>query len=70
MIKLLSSIVNTISSIVSFIVSSIQAFTNILLNIPNYLTFISTSIGFMPTIFIGFLLATISIYVVFFIIDR
>ncbi len=70
MIKLLSSIVNTISSIVSFIVSSIQAFTNILLNIPNYLTFITTSIGFMPTIFIGFLLATISIYVVFFIIDR
>lgn len=70
MLDLLASFLNTVISLVNFIVNSITSLLDLIIQFPTYLSFLSTSFGFMPSIFISFLLCSIAIYVVFFIIDR
>lgn len=70
MLSLLSSIANTIVSLVQLVISTIDSFVNLLLEFPTYITFLSTSIGFLPDLVVPFALATISIIVVLFMIGR
>lgn len=70
MIGLLRAIVDTITSLVSFVINTIFSLLNLLAHIPTYVDFLITSIGFLPNIVVPFCIASVSIYVVFLILNR
>lgn len=70
MIKLLQSIVDTISALIGFVINIFTSLINLLAHIPTYVDFLVTSIGFLPTIIIPFAVASISVYVVFLLLNR
>lgn len=70
MISLLESIVNTLSALGAFIVHSIESLFNLLENIPSYVSFLTVSIGYLPTAIMPFAIASISVYVVYLILGR
>lgn len=70
MIDLLTSFINTVSALVNFIISSISSLIQLITLLPTYISYLTVSIGFLPSILIPFAIATISVYVVFLIIDR
>lgn len=70
MINLLTSIVDYITSIVAFVVHAIDSLLNLLLHIPTYVSFLSVSIGYLPAIVMPFAIASVSIYVIFIILNR
>lgn len=70
MIKLLQSIVDTIVSLVSFVIHTVTSLVNLIAHIPSYVSFLTVSIGYLPTIIMPFALASISLYVVFLILNR
>lgn len=70
MLNLLAQIVNTIIAIASFIVHSLESFINLIIHLPSYVTFLIQSIGFLPALLIPFATASISIYIVLFIVGR
>ena len=70
MLNLLSSLINTVISLVNFFVNSIQSLIDLITRFPTYISYITSAIGFTPTLIQPFLLASLSIYIIFFIIDR
>lgn len=70
MISLLQSIVNTIISLVSFFINTIMSLIDLLSRIPTYVTFLTEGISFTPSMVQPFLIASISVYIIFLIIDR
>ena len=70
MITLLQSIVDTVVSLVGFLIHSIGSLLNLVAHIPSYVSFLTVSIGYLPTIIMPFCIASITIYVVFLIINR
>lgn len=70
MISLLTSIVDFITSVVGLLIHTIESLVNLFLHIPTYVSFLSVSIGYLPTMIIPFAIASVSIYVVFMIINR
>lgn len=70
MLDLFSSVANTLVSLVGFIANSVTSLIDLLARIPTYIAYLTSAIGFTPTLVQPFLLASISIYVVFLIIDR
>lgn len=70
MLSLLSSFLNTVISLVSFFVNSIQSIIDLLTKFPTYISYIVSGIGFTPTLIQPFLLASLFLYTVFFIINR
>lgn len=70
MLSLLSSIANTIVSLVSFVYNSIVSLIDLISRIPSYVAYLTSAIGFTPSLVQPFLIASISIYVIFLIIDR
>lgn len=70
MINLLRSIVDFIIAIVSFIVHTIGSLLNFITLIPEYASFLVQSLNVLPAVFIPFAIASVSIYVVLFIINR
>ena len=70
MISLLQSIVDTITSLIGFVIHSIESLINLIAHIPSYVSFLTVSIGYLPTIVMPFCIASISIYVIFLVINR
>lgn len=70
MIKLLQSIVDFFVSIGGFIVNTFTSLINLFLHIPTYVDFLTTSIGFLPSVIMPFAIASISIYVIFLVLNR
>lgn len=70
MISLLKSVVDFLMSIGGIIVHTIESLVNLFLHIPTYVSFLSVSISYLPTVILPFAIASISIYVVFIIINR
>lgn len=70
MIDLLNSLVGFISAIFNFLWNTIQALVSLITRIPSYITFISSSLVILPTVIIPFVLASVSIYVVYLITGR
>lgn len=70
MISLLKSVVDFLLSIGGIIVHTIESLVNLFLHIPTYVSFLSVSISYLPTIILPFAIASISIYVVFIVINR
>lgn len=70
MIGLLQSIVDIVTSLVNFLVNIITSFVNLLGHIPTYTAFLISSVSYLPTVILPFALASISIYVIFLILNR
>ena len=70
MIAFLSTIADTIVSVLRFVGHSILSLWNLITHIPQYVTYLSNVILNVPVIFIPFLTATISLYVIFIITNR
>lgn len=70
MIDFLKNFADTISSLLRFLGHSILSLWNLLSRIPLYLTYLYNVILNVPGIFIPFITATISLYVVFVITNR
>lgn len=70
MITLLQSIVDTITSLIGFVIHSIESLINLIAHIPSYVSFLTVSIGYLPTIVMPFCIASVSLYVIFLVINR
>ncbi len=70
MLQLLTSLIDTIKIIVDFAIQGIQSFIVLLQNIPRFLFFMQGSFGYLPHILIPFVTFSLSVYLVFLIIDR
>lgn len=70
MLNILSQIANTIIAVVTFFIHTLESFINLMMHLPSYITFFRQATGFLPAILIPFTLASLSIYVVLFIVGR
>lgn len=70
MIELFKSIVTTITALIVFVSHAITSLINLFLKLPGYLAFITTSLDVLPSVIIPFALATVSVYAVFFVLNR
>lgn len=70
MIGLLQSIVDAINSFFSLLIHTVGSLWNLIRHIPTYVSFLTVSIGYLPSIVVPFAIASVSIYVVFLILNR
>lgn len=70
MITILQSIVDFAVSIAMFVYHTFESLVNLIAHIPSYVSFLSVSISYLPTIIFPFCIASISIYVVFLVLNR
>lgn len=71
MLAVLHSFLNTLQSVVNFVINTFTSLIDFLLLIPTYVTFIINSINvLLPSILLPFVTVCISLYVVLFIINR
>lgn len=70
MIDLLSSIVETIVSLVQFVINAINGLIQLLLLIPQAIAFITSSISMLPPFVIPFITAALYIGIVQYIVGR
>lgn len=71
MLAVLHSFLNTLQSVVNFVINTFTSLIDFMLHIPTYVTFISNSINnVLPSILLPFVTVCISVYVVLFIINR
>ena len=70
MLDILNTVLTTITSIVGFLIHTIETLLAFILHIPQYVLFITDVVGFIPAIFLPFAVASISIWVMRFLINR
>lgn len=70
MINLLQSIVDAISALFQLIINAISSIVLIISYIPTYLTFLTSSIAYLPAVIIPFCLVTISLWIIYFVLGR
>lgn len=70
MFSILSAIANTIVTLVTFIISALNSFIQLIINIPDYFQFLVNSINLLPTVVIPFAILSVTIYIVLFILGR
>ena len=69
-LSVLNAIASFAEAIGKFVISTFNSLMVLLTNIPNYLTFLINSFSVVPLVVFPFLLASISIYVVYLVIGR
>lgn len=70
MLSIFSTILNVINSVIHLVINFFTGLISLILHIPTYISFLTTAIGFLPAMLIPFLIASVSIYVVLFILGR
>lgn len=70
MLNILNSVLTTITSMVGFLIHTIETLLSFFLHIPQYVLFITDVVAFIPAIFVPFAVASISIWVMRFLINR
>lgn len=70
MISLLQSIVDAIISMFELVGNIFMSLYTLLIHIPTYVSFLTTSISFLPSMIIPFAAASISVYVIFLVLNR
>lgn len=70
MIALLSRIAEIIITLVTLIINTLTSFINLLTHMGSYSTFVISTINTLPAVLIPFATASISLYVVLFILGR
>lgn len=70
MINLLRSILEIIINLIEFVIQFIQSFIDLFLHIPQYISFIVNNLVTLPSLLIPFIMASISIYIIFLLLGR
>lgn len=70
MISLLQAIVDVVTSLVNFVINTITSLMALLIHIPTYTSFLIGSLSVLPTLVYPFAVASISIYVIFLVLNR
>lgn len=70
MLNILRSLIDIVRNLISFLTNMITSLITFIVNIPNYVNVLTASIGYLPAMLIPFAIASISVYVVLFIINR
>lgn len=70
MISLFKTLIDIITSVLEFVGHTIYSLFVLLSHIPEYVSFIVSSINVLPNVIVPFAIASISIYVVFLILGR
>ena len=70
MITLLQSIVDFVVSCAMFLIHTLDSLLNLIAHLPSYISFLSVSIAYLPSIIGVYAIASISIYVVFLVLNR
>ena len=70
MINIFNSILDIITSLIGFVINTITSLIVLIGHIPTFVSFATSSAAFLPTMVLPFVLASISIYVVLFILGR
>lgn len=70
MIALVKSIVSVIYTLVNVLISVLKSIAVMVINIPNYITFLTDSLNVLPGVVIPFILISIYIYVMYVLIGR
>ena len=70
MLEMVSSILTFLQTVVALVMNFINGLFTLLLLIPQAVVFVTTSIGYLPTVLVVFAVAGVSICVVFHIIGR
>ena len=56
MLDFLEQIVDVISTLIGLITNVVSALLNFVLLIPSYITFLTLSVGYLPSVFLSFIL--------------
>lgn len=70
MIEGLKSFLQTVSALLIFIGHSFRSLIRLFRYLPQYISFITTSLDVLPLVILPFALATISIYAVYFVLNK
>ena len=70
MIRILESIANTIVLVFGLIIHTIQSLVTLIIQIPTYVTWLLSAITFMPVLVMPFIIASISLLVILFVVGR
>lgn len=70
MIGILRSIADVITSVLHLIINTITSIWQLFIRIPTYVSFLTTSFSFLPNSLFPFCVASVSIFVIFLIINR
>ena len=70
MLRFFKQIWYIVRNLIRFIVNSIQSLFILIANIPRFLTYITGLLGEVPPIYLSFALVTLTISIVFLIINR
>lgn len=70
MIEILNRLAESFSTIFNLATNIIMSFVNLFVKIPSYSQFLISSINLLPIILLPFALASLSIYIVIFIVGR
>lgn len=70
MIHILTSMLDTMIALVSFVIHTFTSLFDLLSRIPDLIAIITSSIGFLPDVVMPFALASLSILIVLFVLNR
>lgn len=70
MISLFQSIVDVITSVLNFVINMFKSLLVLLSHLPTYTDFLVSSMSYLPSVVLPFALASVSVYVILFILNR
>lgn len=70
MLDAFRSIVDILTNLVNLLVNIVESLINLISNIPNYLNVVTGAIGWLPNVLMPFALASVSLYIVLFLLNR
>lgn len=70
MLDILSSLLNTITSVITFVINTVVSLVRFFTMIPTYSAFLFQSINVLPSILLPFVTVCIGLYILLFIINR
>ncbi len=66
----LGSIWNALQSLFSFVISTVKGLVSVFLMLPKFITYVTSSIGYLPSLIAVFATATVAIAIVYLVIGR
>lgn len=66
----LGSIWNAIESIFGFVINTVKGLVSVFLMLPKFITYVTSSIGYLPSMLAVFATATVAIAIVYLVIGR
>ena len=70
MLNALRSILDIITNLINLVINIFESLINLISNIPNYLNVVTGAIGWLPNVLMPFALASLSLYIVLFLLNR